>query len=99
MAKLLLHCTAACSTLMCGLSLVTHTAQVYEQRAVLEWIKMRHTVPHSPRDPVSEHSLRPCGPMHRLLQEFRHEFRDQLSITWLPGPEADRVSLDPADVY
>lgn len=69
---------------------------MYERRAVLEWIRLRHTVPHSPRDPVSEHSLRPCWPMQRLLREFKREFRDELSIGAMPGRDEDQL-LDRPD--
>ena len=69
--------------------------QVYEEQAVLEWVRMRHTVPHSPGDPAAEHHVQPCGPMRALIREFGAEFWEQLTL--VPGQQAaDPVLLDPA---
>ena len=49
-------------------------AQVYERTAVLEWIRMRNTVPHSPGDRAYAAQLRPCYPMQQLVRQFHEEF-------------------------
>lgn len=54
---------------------------------MLEWIRMHHTAPHSPRDVVYEHSMRPCWRMQRLLRDFREEFRYHLAVGAVPGKE------------
>ena len=48
--------------------------QVYEREAVLEWIRLRHTVPHSPADLAAASHVKPCHKMEQLLRRFAAEF-------------------------
>ena len=55
-------------------------AQLYERDAVLRWLHLRHTVPHSPADRASPGDLTRCPRMERLLAELAAEFHLQQQV-------------------
>ena len=70
-------------------------AQVYERDAVLEWIRMRHTVPHSPADLAAPFHVQPCARMEHLLRQFAAEFGLQREVSLPEAPLVQRLPAVP----
>ena len=58
----------------------TPAVQLYEREAVLRWVDMRHTVPHSPTDLAFANQLSQCPRMQRLVEQFAAEFGLRLAV-------------------